>query len=87
MIDGLRKLLRLKATWRSDKQAESMRSIMALKADEAAINILPIGASKSILFILPAVIENIGISIIVVLFIALMDDLVIRVTDIGVDCI
>ncbi|KAK6706732.1 hypothetical protein SNK04_004235 [Fusarium graminearum] len=87
MTDGLRKLLGPKATWRSDKQAESMRSIMALKADEAAINVLPTGAGKSILFMLPAVMENTGTSIVVVPFVALMDDLVTRATDMGVDCI
>ncbi|EXK77042.1 hypothetical protein FOQG_18233 [Fusarium oxysporum f. sp. raphani 54005] len=49
MTDGLRRLLGPKATWRSDKQAECMRSIMALKADQTAINVLPTGAGKSIL--------------------------------------
>ncbi|KAK2127646.1 hypothetical protein NOF04DRAFT_1184340 [Fusarium oxysporum II5] len=47
------------------------------------INILPTGASKSILFILPAVIEDIGISIVVMPFVILIDDLVTRVIDIG----
>ncbi|EXK25262.1 hypothetical protein FOMG_18058 [Fusarium oxysporum f. sp. melonis 26406] len=87
MTDGLRKLLGPKATWRSDKQAESMQSIMALKADQTAINVLPTGAGKSILFMLPAVMGDIGISIVVVPFVALMDDLVTRATDMGVDCI
>jgi superfamily II DNA helicase RecQ len=87
ITDGLRKLLRPKATWRSDKQAESMRSIIALKADQTAINVLPTGAGKSILFILPAVIENTGTSIVVMPFVILMDDLVIRAIDIGVDYI
>ncbi|KAF9776372.1 hypothetical protein IL306_005458, partial [Fusarium sp. DS 682] len=87
MADGLQKLLGPKATWRSDKQAESMRSIMALKADRTAINVLPTGAGKSILFMLPAVMEDTGTSIVVVPFVALMDDLVTRATDMGVDCI
>jgi superfamily II DNA helicase RecQ len=60
---------------------------MALKADQTAINVLPTGAGKSILFILPAVIQDTGTSIVVVPFIALMDDLVARATDIGVNCI
>ncbi|GKU09633.1 unnamed protein product, partial [Fusarium langsethiae] len=64
MADGLRKLLGPKATWRSDKQAESMRSIMALKADQTAINVLPTGAGKSILFMLPAVMQDTGTSIV-----------------------
>ncbi|PCD21222.1 hypothetical protein FGRA07_11749 [Fusarium graminearum] len=87
MADGLRRLLGPKATWRSDKQAESMRSIMALKADDTAINVLPTGAGKSILFMLPAVMQDTGTSIVVVPFVALMDDLVARATDMGVDCI
>ncbi|KAI3572913.1 hypothetical protein IWW34DRAFT_837925 [Fusarium oxysporum f. sp. albedinis] len=87
MRDGLRKLLGPKATWRSDKQAESMRSIMTLKADQTAINVLPTGAGKSILFMLPAVMQDTGTSIVVVPFVALMDDLVTRATDMGVDCI
>ncbi|KAK7583650.1 hypothetical protein V3481_012931 [Fusarium oxysporum f. sp. vasinfectum] len=87
MTDGLRRLLGPKATWRSDKQAECMRSIMALKADQTAINVLPTGAGKSILFMLPAVMQDTGTSIVVVPFVALMDDLVARATDMGVDCI
>ncbi|KAF4340723.1 recq family helicase [Fusarium beomiforme] len=87
MTDGLQRLLGPKATWRSDKQAESMRSIMALKADQTAINVLPTGAGKSILFMLPAVMQDTGTSIVVVPFVALMDDLAARATDMGVDCI
>ncbi|GKU10861.1 unnamed protein product, partial [Fusarium langsethiae] len=64
MAEGLRRLLGPKATWRSDKQGESMRSIMALKADQTAINILPTGAGKSILFMLPAVMQDTGTSIV-----------------------
>ncbi|KAF4421770.1 recQ family helicase [Fusarium austroafricanum] len=87
MTDGLQRLLGPNATWRSDKQAESMRSIMALKADQAAINVLPTGAGKSILFMLPAVMQDTGTSIVVVPFVALMDDLVTRAIAMGVDCI
>ncbi|ENH63564.1 hypothetical protein FOC1_g10000041, partial [Fusarium oxysporum f. sp. cubense race 1] len=75
-----------KATWRSDKQAECIQSIMALKADQTAINMLPTRAGKSILFMLPAIMQDTGISIVVVLFVALMDDLVARATDMGVNC-
>ncbi|KAK4205819.1 hypothetical protein QBC37DRAFT_393824, partial [Rhypophila decipiens] len=87
MTDGLRRLFGPKATWQSNKQAESMRSIMALKADQTAIHVLPTGAGKSILFMLPAVMQDTGTSIMVVPFVALMDDLVARATDMGVDCI
>jgi superfamily II DNA helicase RecQ len=87
MADGLRTLLGPEATWRSDKQAESMRSIMSLKTGQTAINVLPTGAGKSILFMLPAVMRETGTSIVVVPFVALMDDLVTRATAMGVDCI
>ncbi|KAK2684833.1 hypothetical protein QWA68_016741 [Fusarium oxysporum] len=87
MAEGLRALLGPEATWRTEKQAESMRTIMSLKADQTAINVLPTGAGKSILFMLPAVMPLTGTSIVVVPFVALMDDLVTRATAMGVDCI
>ncbi|KAK7582804.1 hypothetical protein V3481_012103 [Fusarium oxysporum f. sp. vasinfectum] len=87
MTEGLRALLGPKATWRSEKQAESMRAIMSLKTDQTAINVLPTGAGKSILFMLPAVMQLTGTSIVVVPYVALMDDLVTRATAMGVDCI
>lgn len=64
-----------------------MQSIIVLKANQTAISILPTRGSKSILFILPAIIENTGISIIVIPFITLIDNLVTRAIDIGVDYI
>ncbi|KAL6366266.1 hypothetical protein LRP88_00111 [Fusarium phalaenopsidis] len=84
MADGLRTLLGPEATWRSDKQAESMQLIMSLKTGQTAINVLPTGAGKSILFMLPAVMRETGTSIVVVPFVALMDDLVTRATAMGV---
>ena len=39
------------------------------------IVVLPIGAGKSVLFMLPAVMRHIGISIIVMPFVALADNL------------
>ncbi|KAK2684950.1 hypothetical protein QWA68_016472 [Fusarium oxysporum] len=87
ITEGLQALLGPKATWRSEKQAESMRAIMSLKTDQTAINVLPTGARKSILFMLPAVMQLTGISIVVVPYVALMDDLVTQATAIGVDYI
>lgn len=84
---GLRELLGPGARWRSDKQAECMRAIMGLKRHQTMINVLPTGAGKSILFMLPALLRDAGTSIVVVPFIALMDDLVMRSLEMGVDCI
>ena len=52
-----------------------------------AISVLLTGASKSILFMLLVVMQGTGISIVVVLFIVLMDNLVTRAIDMGVNCI
>lgn len=52
-----------------------MRSIMSLKTDQTAINMLP------------AVMQETGISTVVVPFVALMDDLVTRATAMGFDYI
>ncbi|UPK90715.1 hypothetical protein LCI18_002794 [Fusarium solani-melongenae] len=64
-----------------------MRLIISLKTGQTAINVLPTGARKSILFMLPAVIREARTSIVVVPFMALMDNLVTRATAIGVDYI
>ncbi|KAK7230149.1 hypothetical protein V2G26_002319 [Clonostachys chloroleuca] len=87
IADGLQTLFGPDGAWRSDKQAESMRSIMLLKNGQAVISVLATGAGKSILFMLPAVMRDTGTSIVMVPFVALMDDLVMRARATGVDCI
>lgn len=84
---GLRKLLGPNATWRSPKQEESMKTNMELLDGQSAINVLPTGAGKSILFMLPAVLADGGTSIVVVPFVSLVDDLLTRARAMGVDCI
>lgn len=84
---GLRKLLGPNATWRSPKQEESMKANMELLGGQSAINVLPTGAGKSILFMLPAVLADGGTSIVVVPFVSLADNLLTRARAMGVDCI
>ncbi|KJZ69995.1 hypothetical protein HIM_10606 [Hirsutella minnesotensis 3608] len=86
-MTGLRKLLGPEATWRSSKQEESMRTNMQLRNGQSSINVLPTGAGKSILFMLPAILRDGGTSIVVVPFVALAEDLVTRALDMGVDCV
>ena len=69
------------------KQEECMRWILGLGPRQSAICVLPTGAGKSILFLLPAVLPRTGTSIVVVPFVALLDDLVRRARDCGIDCI
>lgn len=87
IMNGLRQLFRPEAAWRTDKQRASMDVIIRLQAGESIISILPTRAGKSVLFILPAIVRKGGTSIIVMPFLALMDDLVERAGAIGVDCI
>lgn len=84
---GLRKLLGPNASWRSPKQEQSMKTNMELLHGQSAINVLPTGAGKSILFMLPAVLADGGTSIVVVPFVSLVDDLLTRARAMGVDCI
>ena len=51
------------------------------------IIVLPIGSGKSILFIVLVAIEHSSISIVVILFVALMDDLVAWARAMGIDYI
>ncbi|KAF3761218.1 hypothetical protein M406DRAFT_75957 [Cryphonectria parasitica EP155] len=84
---GLRMLLGPEAAWKFSEQAESMQTIMQLGPDGTAICMLLTGAGKSLLFIVPAVLANSGTSIVVVLFVALMEDLVAQAVAMSVDCI
>lgn len=87
VIEELGKLLGSGATWRSEKQAESMHAILDAKAGRNVISVLPTGAGKSILFMLPGIMKDTGTSIVVVPFVALTEDLMTRAREAGVDCI
>ena len=64
-----------------------MRIIIGLRASESIISILPTGARKSILFIVLAIIKEGRVSIIIMPFIALLNNLVEQAGAIGVDYI
>lgn len=64
-----------------------MQAVLRLKGDTCGICVLPTGAGKSILFMLPAVLREGGSSIVIVPFVALIDDLVDRARTLGVDVI
>lgn len=88
MADGLRMLMGPTSTWRSVKQRESMQAILSLHGEQSAICVLPTGAGKSLLFMVPAIMhDGGGTSIVVVPFAALMADLVDRAQRMGVDVI
>lgn len=87
ITNGLQTLFGAAGAWRTVKQEECMRTIFGLGRGRSAICVLPTGAGKSILFLLPAVLPRTGTSIVVVPFVALQHDLVQRAHDMGVDCI
>src|SRR5579859_2900400 len=58
-----------------------------MKGCKTLIVILSIGGGKSVLFMVLALMPVMGTSIVVVPFVALMDDLVARVQCSGIDCI
>ena len=88
MRAGLERLLGAGAEWRSAEQAEAAWTILGPQGrEEPVIVVLPTGAGKSILFMLPAVMRGTGTSVVVVPFVALADDLTERARLAGVDCI
>ena len=80
----LKKLVGEQAEFRSI-QKPALQAIMQQKSP--VVCIMGTGAGKSILFMLPAIMQDTGTSIVVVPFVALMEDLVTRAVAMGVDCI
>ena len=76
--EGLKRLLGRTATWRIPEQGEAMTQVMAMRGNETLTVVLPTGAGKSVLFMLPALVEEWGTTVVIVPFAALMDDLVER---------
>jgi superfamily II DNA helicase RecQ len=83
------------AEWKTEQQRDGMYRIMELQNDgvrsELLVIVLPTGGGKSIFFLLPAFMEDEGgsggpISIVVVPFVSLVQDLVSRAQELGIDC-
>jgi superfamily II DNA or RNA helicase len=87
MQRGLEQLVGPQAVWKIPEQGQAMEAIMDLTKGQTLIVVLPTGAGKSILFMLPTLLDDAGTNIVVVPFSALMDDLVDRARQAGIDCI
>ncbi|OBS15767.1 hypothetical protein FPOA_09373 [Fusarium poae] len=93
---GLKRMLGEDAGWKTAQQRDGMYRIMRLENDgirsELLIVVLPTGGGKSILFMLPAFMEDERgtgggpVSIVVVPFVSLVQDLVSRARELGIDC-
>ncbi|VTT56146.1 unnamed protein product [Fusarium fujikuroi] len=93
---GLKRMLGEDTGWKSPQQRDSIYRIMGLENNrtqsEQLIVVLPTGRGKSIFFMLPAFIEDKRgkggpVSIIVVPFVSLIQDLMSRAGKLGINCI
>ena len=57
-----------------------------VKGQTPLIVVLPTGGSKSLLFIVPAYLDRVRVTIVVVPFRALINDLMKQITDSSIDC-
>ncbi|KAL7940361.1 P-loop containing nucleoside triphosphate hydrolase protein [Trichoderma barbatum] len=92
---GLRRMPGDSAAWKSNEQREGMHQIINLRNNgirsDMLVLVLLTGGGKSIFFFLPSLLEEKAgpggrMNIVVVPFVALVDDLVARGRDFGVDC-
>ncbi|KAF4448142.1 ATP-dependent DNA helicase PIF1, partial [Fusarium austroafricanum] len=93
---GLKRMLGEDAGWKTSQQRDGMYRIMQLENNgirsELLIVVLPTGGGKSIFFMLPAFMEDERgrgggpVSIVVVPFVSLVQDLVLRARELGIDC-
>ena len=84
---ALQQLLGVGATWKIPEQGQAVEAILELKRRQTLTVVLPTGAGKSILFMLPTLLEEWGTNVVVVPFAALIDDLIDRARQLGIDCI
>ncbi|KXJ85269.1 hypothetical protein Micbo1qcDRAFT_186716 [Microdochium bolleyi] len=85
---GLESFFGTGARWRTAEQEQAMARVMQMRGGSVLIVVLPTGGGKSLLFMVPAARGvNGGVSIVVVPFVALIDDLVSRARSFGIDCV
>jgi superfamily II DNA helicase RecQ len=75
---------REKVEFRSEQQQTAVKAILA--GDTPLVVILPTGGGKSLLFMIPACLNEPGVTIVVAPFRALVNDLVDRLKRTGIDC-
>ena len=69
--------------WKSIEQEQALTAIMSWK--EQVVAILPTGAGKSLLFMLPCTLPDAGVTVVVVPLVSLRGDLLRRVKELGID--
>lgn len=72
-------------SFKSAEQEQAMRAV--IRGQTPLVVVLPTGGGKSLLFTVPACLQDAGVTIVVVPYRALIEDLVMRITRSGIDCI
>ena len=84
LLGGVRKLYGNKeAGWKSVEQEQALATIMSWT--EQVVAILPTGAGKSLLFMLPCTLPDAGVTILIVPLVALHGDMLRRVREMKID--
>lgn len=85
---AMRKALRREdVSFRSEEQGEALRTIVSGEQTTPLIVVLPTGGGKSLLFMAPACLDDPGVTIVVVPYRALLDNLVATAKKARIDCI
>jgi superfamily II DNA helicase RecQ len=85
---AMRKALhREDVSFRSEEQGEALRTIVSGEQTTPLVIVLPTGRGKSLLFMAPACLNDPGVTIVVVLYRALLDNLVATARKVKIDCI
>jgi superfamily II DNA helicase RecQ len=76
---------RSEVSFKSAEQEQAMRAV--INGQTPLVVVLPTGGGKSLLFTVPACLQDAGVTLVVVPYRALIEDLVMRITQSGIDCI
>jgi hypothetical protein len=73
--------------FQSEEQREALYTIVSGNQTTLLVVVLPTGGGKSLLFMAPAYLIDLGVTIVVVLYHALLDNLLKTAKDTRIDCI
>ncbi|TKA62306.1 hypothetical protein B0A55_12932, partial [Friedmanniomyces simplex] len=73
-------------SFRSDSQREGLEAVLSKDDLAPLVVVLPTGGGKSLLFMVPACLRDPGITVVVVPYRALLDNLLLKAKAAGIDC-
>lgn len=76
---------RSEVSFKSVEQEQALRAVV--DGQTPLVVVLPTGGGKSLLFTVPACLQDAGVTVVVVPYRALIEDLVTRITRSGIDCV